>query len=336
MNQRLIELGIKAAVGAVAALGLKAALDRGERSAVIQRAFDRFHERIRHEQFGERDLLRERRDTLESRLSNMLNPELRPRLFHQGSYALYTGVKPLSGEFDIDVGLVIQGRRNDFNSPIEVKQVVHDALKQGRRQVRIRRSCVTVDYADRTYGAHHVDIAVYVQEPDGRMFIAKGKRHSEPNLVLWERADPEELTTRLNSKFKSEELAQYRRCIRYLKRWKHRNFATQAPYSIALTVAAYHWFQPKTRGFWGNVPDDLEALLTLSQNMLDAVERGRLRVAVPVEPHPDLMTRLNGAQMTNFLTQLDALRQGLIAAREEKDFETGVVCLQKLFGAEIG
>lgn len=306
-----------------------------ERAAALQRAFIRFHERIRHEQFGERDLLRERRETLESRLREALNPDLCPRLFPQGSYALQTGIKPVSGEFDIDLGLVLQCRRSDFANPIEAKQGVRDALRQGSRRVRIRRSCVTVEYTGRELGDHHVDIAAYVQEPDGKMYLAKGKEHSEARFVLWEPAAPEHLTKTLNSKFQGADLAQFRRCVRYLKVWKQVNFDSKAPYSIALTVAAHTWLQPAMDGVLEPVPNDLEALLTLTGNMLSAVERGRLHINLPAEPRIDLLGRLTEPQMLRFLERLRVLHDSLRTARDERDVDASLQLLAVQFGADF-
>lgn len=321
------------AVAGIAALAGREYVTNKERTAFLQRAFERFHERIRHEQFGERDLLRERREALQARLKEVLNPEFRPRLFQQGSYALQTGVKPLSGSgFDMDLGLVLGCRRSTFTSCIEAKQAVRDALRQGARQVRIRRSCVTVEYKDKTFGDYHVDLAVYVQEPDDKMYLAKGKEHSEERLVFWQQACPEELTRLLNSKFTSDDMAQFRRCIRYLKRWKQVNFTTKAPYSIAITVAAYHWFEPATHGFFQTTPDDAKALLQLTERMLAAAEDGRLRVPLPVQPQLDLMERLTAPQMRGLLEKLGELHTALAAGREHADPEVAVQELRQVFG----
>lgn len=283
------------AVAGVAALAGKEYAANKERGAALQRAFERFHERIRHEQFGERDLLRERRETLQARLKEALNPDLRPRLFHQGSYALQTGVKPLSGEFDMDLGVVLARKRSTFSSPIEAKQGLRDVLRQGSRRVRIRRSCVTVEYTDREFGDYHVDLAVYVQETNGQFYLARGKEHSKPEYVEWDPASPEELTRLLNSKYEGGQRAQFRRCIRYLKRWKHVNFTTKTPYSIALTASAFHWFKPAMTGLWESHPDDCSALLNLTQTMLAEVKGERLRVPLPSQPQVDVMEKLHTA-----------------------------------------
>src|SRR5207244_1923644 len=78
---------------------------------------------------------------------------------------------------------------------------------------------------------------------------------------IWEVADPKGLTKKVCSAFDdAEKLAQYRRCIRYLKRWRHVQFkGSGAPLSIALTVAAMQCFTPNF-GTSGK-PVDLLAML---------------------------------------------------------------------------
>lgn len=332
MVQRLVALAV--AVGA-AALGLSHAAKR-QRLQALQHAFTRFHERIRHEQSGERGLLRDRREALTARLKEVLPQELKPRTFDQGSYKLQTGVKPLAGEFDIDFGLVLECPRTFFSGPVEAKERVRAALLQGSRRVRIRRSCVTVEYTDKELGDYHIDIAVYVKEPHGEMFLAKGKEHSKPEYKFWEPAAPEELTELVNGRFSGLAVGQFRRCVRYLKRWKHVNFETKFPYSIALTIAAYDSFEPALRGFLDDEPDDAQALAALTRKMLDAAEGGRLVVKLPVSPRVDLMERLAPSQMQRFLERLQALNAALDVARKTEDAEAALQTLREQFGPEFG
>jgi hypothetical protein len=331
---------LKPLVGGALALGAyvfgKSLAHSKAHAQALQRSFERFHERIRHEQSGERGLLRERRETLQVVLASALDRQLRPRLFHQGSYALQTGVKPVSGEFDMDLGLVLECRRATFAGPIEAKQMVRDVLRQGSRRVRIRRSCVTVEYTNSNFGDFHVDLAVYVREPDGKLYLAKGKEHSEVKYVFWDLALPEELTRLLNTKWTGAQLAQFRRCVRYLKLWKQVNFDTKAPYSIALTVAAYHWFQPTADGIFSPVPNDIEALEALTGVMLQNFTHARLAVHLPVQPDVDLLKGMTAAQMRRFGEKLQELHDTLAHARASADIEQSLNGLRSQFGPEFG
>jgi hypothetical protein len=304
------------------------------RKKALQSAFTSFHERIRHEQHGERGLLRDRRDVLEAKLREALPTELKPRTFVQGSYALLTGVKPRNGEFDIDVGLVLQCRRSYFKGPVEAKKQVRDALAVGGRKVRIRTSCVTVNYTKEGVGDYHVDIPVYVEEPDGRLFLAKGKEHSEQKY--WEPAAPETLTEALNKKFSEPNVGQFRRCIRYLKHWRQVQFTTKAPYSIALTTAAYRWFEPHMEGLWDNVPNDLDALHALTGKLLQQFKDSKLVVRLPVTPESDLMDSMTPTQMARLREKLALLHEALGLARASQDPLSAVETLRRHFGSQFG
>jgi len=320
--------------GALIGKAIANVLNAGERRAAIHRAFLAFNDRIKHEQFEERELLRERRELLADRLRESLRPELKARLFTQGSYAMQTGVKPLSGEYDIDVGLEFECSTKDFDGPVQAKMLVHDALRQGRRRVEIRRSCVTVYYKGAAgLPDHHVDIAIYARGTLGELMLAKGRQHSVPNECLWQSSHPEQLTTMVRDRFAGEQVAQFRRCVRYLKRWKHQNFRSPAPYSIALTIAAYHWFQPNADALFETL-DDRTALRGLVQAMLGAFSEGRLKVPLPVAVGTDLLEPMTPAQMQDFRSKLQQLAQVLKAAGDQ-EYEAAIASLAMQFGSDF-
>ena len=305
------------------------------RDKALQRAFIAFHENIRHERFGEQELLRSRRDALSAELK-VLADGVRTRTFDQGSYSMGTGVKPLAGEFDIDIGLVLDCETTYFKDPVEAKLLVRDALKRGSRRLRVRRSCITVYYTQKDYGDFHVDLAVYARGKDGRLHLAKGKPRSDEENRVWEPAAPEELTKLVDEKASGEERAQFKRCIRYLKRWKHVNFKTKAPFSIALTMAAFHWFEPRLEGLVNATANDTDAMRALVQKMLTLMGHGRLHVQLPVAPSVDLMEGMTPKQMSDFRLKLERLRDALTLASEAEDTDVAVRALRNQFGAEFG
>ncbi|MDO8279409.1 MAG: hypothetical protein Q7T63_14930 [Burkholderiaceae bacterium] len=330
MHPLVIVFGV-ATIGAVA----KEWMGAKQRSTLLQKTFTELHEAIKHEQFGERELLRQRRELLLEQLGLNLPEGIRLRAFDQGSYAMQTGVRPLCGEFDIDIGLILQCDKSRFANSIEAKRMVHDALARGSRSVSIRRSCVTVHYTKAGFGDFHVDIAVYATGPNDKLYLARGRERSKAEKKIWEHAEPERLTALVNRRFSGAELTQFRRCIRYLKRWKQVNFTTPTPYSIALTIAAYHWFQPHL-GFFGNVPNDLEALLTLTERMLSNFSRSKLQVPLPVAPCTDLMASMTEKQMVNLEEKLKSLYVGLEQARDAKNFSDSLKIFEYHFGVEFG
>jgi hypothetical protein len=334
------------AIGLLAGLAsLLSSKNKDDKMPAVQRQFEDFHRAICFDEDDEKATLREKRDTIIKALRETLGNDVPPFAhFNQGSYSMHTGVMPLDGNFDIDVGLIFDCNQDRYPDPLALKKKVRDAVNSNFRTVLVRRPCVTVNYMSGGKIAYHVDLVIYTKGDDGKLYLAKGKENSAEELRIWEVADPKELTKRVCGAFNdSNELAQYRRCIRYMKRWRQVQFqGAGAPLSIALTVAALHWFKPNF-GMSGK-PVDLLAMLDWVNALLgqftfdyrpDDGMHLRLKVALPVEPYSDLMTKRTAAQMKNFQGKLEALRDALENAYDEELPEDACKHLKKQFGDDF-
>lgn len=311
----------------------------------LQRQFEDFHSTICFDEDDEKATLREKRDTIVKALRDRLGNDVPSFVnFNQGSYSMHTGVVPLDGNFDIDVGLIFDCNQDKYPDPVALKKKVRDAANTNFRTVLIRRPCVTVNYMSGGEIAYHVDLAIYTKGDDGKLYLAKGKENSAVEHRIWEVSDPKELTKRVCGAFEdSYKLAQYRRCIRYLKRWRQVQFqGVGAPLSIAFTVAALYWFKPNF-GMSGK-PVDLLAMLHWVNAMLAQFtydhhpEDGmhlRMKVVLPVEPYSDLMAKRTAAQMKNFKEKLESLRDALQMAYDEDLPEDACKHLKKQFGDDF-
>ena len=309
----------------------------------VQKQFEEFHSNIRLEDDDEKAKLREKRETLLKALrANLATDVPAFENFNQGSYSMHTGVVPLDGNYDIDVGLIFDCKQDKYPDPVSLKKKVRDALNTHGRTVNIRRPCVTVNYMRGDDVDYHVDLAVYVKRDDGLLDLAKGKENSEASKRVWEVSDPKKLTKVICDAFSDDaQLAQYRRCIRYLKRWRHVRFSSGAPLSIALTLAAQKWFKPyfETSG----KPSDMLAMLDWVQAMLGQFQysftsegfHSRLKVELPVAPYVDLMEWMTKAQMETFEEKLKSLRDALQAAYDEDLPEDACKLLNKQFGDDF-
>lgn len=304
----------------------------------IQDLFDDFHAKIQLDENFERRKLREKREKLLEELKEKFTlVELPFTSFLQGSYAMRTGVVPKDGNYDIDVGLIFTCGVERFPNPFVLKCVVRDALNRYNRTVEIRRPCVTVTYHKDGIPEFHVDLAIYMEQPDGSLLLAMGKDSSKPEERKWTPAAPEELKKFVLSRVEGEEQAQLRRCIRYLKRWRDENFIAGAPLSIALTVAAARWFEPKTLEDGTHV--DLEALLHLVKTMQDKFEMGwttmKLVVKLPGPVQGNLMERLSAPQMDAFRVQLNSLATVLEKCTGETPLGDSARALALKFGSDF-
>lgn len=133
-------------------LGLLAAVmawvfdDRDKKMPAVQKQFEDFHNAIRLDEDDEKATLREKRETIIKALRANLGDDV-PTFtnFNQGSYSMHTGVVPLDGNFDIDVGLIFDCNQDKYPDPIVLKKKLRDAVDTNFRTVVIRRPCVTVN-----------------------------------------------------------------------------------------------------------------------------------------------------------------------------------------------
>lgn len=309
----------------------------------VQNHFEDFHSKIRFDEDDENATLREKRDILLAALKKKL-PDDVPEFesFHQGSYSMHTGVVPLDGNYDIDVGLVFDCKKDKFPDPVALKKKIRDALDTHGRRVNIRRPCVTVNYMRGEEIVYHVDLAVYVKRDDGFLDIAKGKENSEASKRVWEQSDPKRLTEVICTAFtNTSHLAQYRRCIRYLKRWRQVQFSSGAPLSIALTLAAQKWFKPHFE--MSGKAGDLQAMLNWVDAILnqfhwtsaDGSNHQRLSVTLPVTPYSDLMGWMTEGQMSTVMSKFEVLRDSLQEALDEDLPEDACKVLNNQFGDDF-
>lgn len=318
----------------------------------LQKEFLEFHDNIKLD--DENDILREKRDILLSKLSrNISDAAASYTHFHQGSYAMGTGVKPEAGDYDIDVGLKFQIRKNDYPDPVEVKEWVRDALEGHTKSVVIRRSCVTVTYQENGEDSYHVDFAIYASNnPDGKLYLAKGKESSSQDNRFWEVSHPQELVSKIKEKFSdSKDAAQFRRCIRYLKWWKNHNFSTtgnSAPTGIALTILAYKYFTVKKNvDYITNTSeyDDFAALKALVRAIKNAFiltydsESGdylhSIELSLIVEPWNNLFEKMTAKQMNDFYEKITSMDAILEEASQEEKRNKACEKIQRIFGNDF-
>ncbi|TKD05302.1 nucleotidyltransferase [Polyangium fumosum] len=305
----------------------------------FQTMFRRFDETIKLNRFDENAELREKRDRILKRLRENLSITFEP--FNQGSYAMGTGVKPLNGDYDIDIGIVFNIDRRSHD-PVTVKGWVYKALETHTTRVEWRRPCITVYYQQSGEAIYHVDLAILAKDPySGALHLAIGKEHSAAEQREWQPDDRKGFMAAVENRFSGEDAAQFRRVIRYLKRWRDVHFSSEgraAPTGLGLTVAAYYWFQPTKSG---PSDDDLGATLALVRIIHGQFTSAwdpssgqpgvRLALRFPFAPQDDVFARMTNQQMQEFRQRLAKLIEWL----EEAQRTGSTAPLQRAFGSDF-
>jgi hypothetical protein len=308
--------------------------------AATQKQFNEFHDTIKLDEEENHTKLRDKRDMLIAELKEGIKDETFTT-FHQGSYSLKTGVMPIDGNYDIDIGILFACEESKY-SPVQLKKKVHDALTRHNRVVIIRRPCVTVNYIKDGKTDYHVDLAVYINKANSSIYrIAMGKANSKPENIVWQDANPKDLTKTINEKFGGDDAAQFRRCVRYLKRWRDNKFSDSGPISISLTVLAYKLFAP-SKSMSDDKYIDLQALIKLTDKIKStfysrySITENKMlystEVKLHVEPNNDLLERMTDIQKNTFYEKICELSTALQDASDESLPEEACKILRKQFG----
>lgn len=319
--------------------------------ADLQKSFASFHDKIKLN-YEDNSLLRTYRDKVLNGLDDFLDIKYKYNSFIQGSYSVYTGIKSSDSniDFDIDVALAIDITREEYSNPVLVKKWVRDAMDSTfpDAEIEIKNPCVTINFSDEDSKENvHVDIAIYANE-NSNYFLARGKEFSTSENRFWEEAEPKELKNMINNfSTISEDKSQFRRCIRYLKRWKDNKFNQEnRPTGIGITVLALEKFQVnKTMDTFANKPNynDLQALTFFVNELLNSFTYltydekleeyyYRIQAPLPVKPFSDTFCKMTANQMTDFKNKLNLLHEDLKFATQTLNEHEASKKLNKQFG----
>lgn len=318
----------------------------------LQKEFIEFHEKIKLD--DENQKLRDKRDILLKKLKNNICEDAASyTTFNQGSYAMGTGIYPEDNDYDIDVGIKFNIDKDEHSDPLEPKEWVKDALDGHTKKVEIRRSCVTVTYQEDGEPAYHVDFAVYAaNNSDEKMYIAKGKPYSDEEHRYWEVSDPQGLIKEIKDKYSGDDAAQFRRVIRYMKKWKNHNFSSSgdsAPTGIAITILAYDGgFDIKKTYDWAtgkNAYDDFSALYYFVNHIRNRFTYGwsnnaqqmchKITLNLPVEPYNNLFDKMTDKQMEEFYQKIDKMLGKLNEVKSKVKRSEACTILAELFGEDF-
>jgi hypothetical protein len=320
-----------------------------------QTQFSQFEEKIRLT-WSDTKLkeIREKDESIQADIRSAFKDKGYPiiEFFQQGSYATQTCIEPLNDgdDYDIDVGVVID-ESNAPDNPVNAKKTLRDVLAdRNLKNPKIKMPCVTAQYYKEGEKRFHLDYPIY-KKSGSQYYHAIGKEFSGEDVRKWEKSDPKGLIDWINNKstFSSEEYyIQYKRLIRYMKRWRdHCITGTErkSVYSIALTVMIRQSYQSDISS--DGEYDDLGSLRKTVSSILNngyfqntGYDKNgpiyEIYVHLPVEPRRDIFNKHGKALGTLLFDKFTALQTNLERVENETNLKKQSEILAKdIFGSDF-
>lgn len=330
--------------------------------ASIQKQLIEFHDKIKLKRYSENQILRDRRDTITNKIENGINKlyeekeEKAPKIefFDQGSYSIDTGIIPKEGNYDIDEGIILDLYKEDYE-PLYFKTMIRDIMKNHtKKKPDIKKPCVTITYSINDEPQYHVDLPVYLKSnADDNLYLAWGKEFAIDDNIEWQVSDPKGLSNHIKEAFSGDDKKQFKRVVRYLKKWKDIKFASETsegtPPSIALTLIAADSFIPKKccNEITGKEEyDDLTALKELIDSIIELFKYEydsdrkeslyTIKYYLPVEPKEiSVFSKMTNLKMNKFYEKINELKDAVEYAIGTSDPHDACKELSKFFGDKL-
>ena len=312
-------------------------------SGRLNTQFMKFHENIRID--IESEILCEKRKKLQNDFEikfpqkmedlgcNIKKSDL--TFFDQGSYRQNSRTVIKSDNVDRDIAVEFPLDIEEFDDPRKIKNKAKESLERINRVPKIKEPCITISYTKAGDETIHIDFPLYAIH-NNSYYLARGKEFS--NEYSWEKCDPRGLNNLFDSWFADTQGDQFRRIIRYLKRWKNTvyggSFTKDAlPPGIALTLTAH-------KGFYENPENDLGALFQVVNTMLGCFSinlegRYSIKEYLPVEPYTDVFYKMSEINQDNYYYKLKKLKEALSFALSVTEEYEAAKKLQKFFGDDF-
>lgn len=331
--------------------------------ADIQNQLIEFHDKIKLGRYDENEELRNKRDIITKKIKSGLEKYFKDKeesvpsisFLDQGSYAIDTGINPKDGDYDIDEGIIIGLNKEDYeNDPIYFKKIVRDImLTHTKKEPKIKNPCVTITYSMNDEPKYHVDLPIYLKSRnDNNLYLSWGKEFALEENKKWEISDPKGLNSYIRNSFAGDDKRQFKRVVRYLKKWKDEKFASETsdgtPPSIGLTVIAADKFIPKKEYNIINGKEeynDLKAMKCLIDNLISLFtykycdeEKEDLYVIeykLPVGNEGNIFSKMTNKKMDLFYKKVVKLQEALDYAINETDPNKACTELARFFGNQI-
>ena len=256
----------------------------------------------------------------------------------QGSFSMGTIIRPSSGEFDIDIGVYLDGYTNwqdSWPKPETASQWLINALRNHTSHMPInKRNCIRILYSPLSFNndvSYHVDLPIYCEYIN--FWDNKKCRIGINGEAQWsQKSNPINFTKWFfeNCKKNDKDKNQLIRLVKYIKAWK--DFVkgdSKFPSGMALTILLAENFEPNNRDDYA-----FKETVRKSYNNLYSLFSSQ-RIQSPVEPYNDVISKLTTKQKNNFKDCFEKLVDNAKLAVRENEKEKAMLIWRMYFGNRI-
>ena len=218
--------------------------------------------------------LKTSRDALRSDIKDWFDEKGKktPIFCWQGSFSMKTLVNPISGDYDLDDGVYLQGYEDvemeDWPATSTVHSWIKDAVKDRTKADPVDKdTCIRVCYA----AGYHIDLPIYIVKNEVAYLAHKSQG--------WIESDPKAFRSWFIDKVTDSDYGeQLRSTVKYLKAWKdYKNVSLKG---LEVTILATENFEQYTNRDDKCLRDTVEAIIEALENDFKCVK--------PVVPGEDL------------------------------------------------
>ena len=269
---------------------------------------------------SEIERLKKSRDAIREKIRKYFKEDKKescPKFHQQGSFALKTLIKPISGEIDLDDGVYLQNlnaEKSEWQKTETVHSWILKAVENHTTDIKDKKNCIRITYA-RDY---HIDLPVYgieKNDEDEKYYIAKKGEEQ------WSVSDPKEFKDWFYNKL-NENGEQLRNIIKYLKAWRDYSGLKELT-GIVITVLVSENFKKKE-------DRDDESICSTVEKIVNKLKNDN-RVVNPNNKKEDLF-RCNEEDKKKTINKLETLHAKMKVALEEKEDKKSCENWAMIFG----
>ena len=299
----------------------------------LQTQLEKFHQNIK---VDDNQTLREKREIICDKIKEYLRIRGKnypiPEVLNQGSYIYGVGIRPLSGDFDIDVGLIFNIKSTEHSAK-QIRELVFNTIKNHTSDVENKGPCIRIKYEK----GYHVDLVCYAKYKNSEQIEDFQLAHRNGSWIPSNPKRIKEYIQTSREKFKNTKNSigadQLQRVVRFLKRWIDLMYLKESdnkPTGLAILLYCIKVLTSSVYDSQGR-SDDLQALIYINEQ----VRKSNRIIAHKPDTREDVFQKISNSDMKKLILKFQQLYNTLLDARNCNNLKTACELMREQFGDDF-